>query len=1058
MGGDSGYTRLVRARSVKGLPDLLGLRAWDRPGLQELGRLPMRGALASHPDAESALAGTGSDSPFFLSLNGSWRFGLYERPADVPPAALVAGRIDREWEEIEIPGAWTLQGWDKPHYTNVQMPFAGEPGQLPEANPTGVHRLRFTLPREMRGRRVILHVGAAESVLHVHLNGHGVGLSKDSKLAAEFDVTEFLERGENLVVLTVVRFSDATFLEDQDHWNFGGIHRDVFLRTTAEDGWIEDIEAHADFDAESGKGSLLVEVPIGFPRAAEAGWRVATQLFDPRGREVRRGRLEAEVPGAPQDWITAAYGFHGSRARFACQLPRVRPWSAETPALYQLLVSLLDPEGEVVESVVERIGFRRVEIKDGELRVNGQAVMIAGVNRHDHDDRHGKTVSRGDLRRDLVLMKQHNINAVRTAHYPNDPFFLALCDELGLYVVDEANCESHGRLLSLSHDARFDGAYFARMVRVAARDRNRACVIAWSLGNESGAGPIHDAGAAYLRHFDPTRPVIYEGALSAAVVSGDHAGLSAAEILALPDAASDVIVPMYTPVHDLVAWAKARAKTKTVKRPLILCEYSHAMGNSNGGLDQYWQAFRRWPGLQGGFVWDWMDQGLRRQTDDGRDYWAYGGDFGDEPNDNTFCLNGLIGPDRIPRPGLLELKKLTQPLACRWEAKRLVVENRDTFRSLDWLEGRWEIVATGEVLARGKLPRLDIAPGTSRKFAIPLPASAKRKGRATQLLVRFCTRRDEDWAARGHEVAWEEIELTRETARKPKPILEGSVITILSSRGTQIRAGSVLAVVDEAEGELCRIEDRGRAIVLGGPTPDLWRACIDNDQAHAARWRALGLEDLKRELHHSELTQKAGGQLEWELEESWGAREQRASFTHRMQVRFAGSGFFFRHEFDLPEAFADVPRVGVRFTLAPGLENFAWYGRGPHENYRDRKAGTWRGLFAAAVNELGVDYVHPQSNGNRTEVDFCRLEDRRGWGIGFEGLAGAEVTASHLDEDDLDRARHTTDVERREEIFLHLDAACRGVGTGACGPETSTDYRIGPGLHRLSYVVRIGGS
>lgn len=1030
----------------------MSLCAWERPELQEVGRLPMRPALVSFADLEEARTRSADESDFFLSLNGTWKFGLYENPGEVPEAAWQKGRIDRDWEEIQLPGAWSLQGWDRPHYTNVQMPFSGEPGQVPEANPTGVHRLRFQLPPAMCSRRVILQVGAAESVLHVHLNGRGIGLSKDSKLAAEFDVTDHLESGENLLVLTVVRFSDATFLEDQDHWNFGGIHRDICLRTTALDGWIEDLKAVADFDPVLEKGKLNLSVDVGFPGAAEAGWRVERALFDPRGREIRRGPIAADVPGAPGDWLTAAYGWKGPTAHFEVMIPRVRPWSAESPSLYELVVSLVDPEGEIVETVRQRIGFRRIEVGGRELRVNGAAVMIAGVNRHDHDDRMGKTQDRESLRRDLVLMKQHNINAVRTAHYPNDPFFLDLCDELGLYVVDEANCESHARLLSLSRDTRFDVAYLLRMVRVAARDRNHASVIAWSLGNEAGAGPIHHAGAAYLRAYDPSRPVIYEGGLGDAFYGGRGDGLSPAQVLSLDDPTTDIIAPMYAAPADLVAWARS---TKSEK-PLILCEYSHAMGNSNGGLAEYWEAFRRYRGLQGGFIWDWADQGLLQQTEDGRPYWAYGGDFGETPHDQTFCLNGLVGPDRSVRPGLLELQKLAQPVAATWDQGRLAVENRDSFRNLDWLEARWELLVAGEVRARGKLPKLDVGPGKKRKFPIKWKLDLEHPGAAVSLLVRFVTRKDQAWAGRGHPVAWEQFEVAR--PRKTSQRVSGAVVTILSSRGTQIRAGSVLSVVDEKGGHLLGVEDRGRALLLSGPAPSFWRAPIDNEQGHAGRWRALGIDRLQRDLRSSRLLESSGGSVTWEMEELWHGVSPGPEIRHRQTVRFAESGILFRHEMELPEAFADLPRVGVAFVVAPGLDRFRWFGRGPHESYRDRMAGTRMGLFTSAVADLGVPYVHPQSTGNRTQVRFCALEDRRGQGLRFEPAVPLEVTASHSTEKDLDEARHSTDLKYRDEIFVHLDAAARGVGTGACGPDTSSEYRLSAGSYRLDYVLRVQGN
>ncbi len=625
---------------MKGFESLPG-RSWELPECTGVGRLPARASLIPFPDARSARSlesGRQRESPWRHSLDGEWTFKLVERPEDVPADFALTHFDDRSWGVIEVPGNWTMQGHDRPHYTNVQMPFPGVPPSVPEQNPTGLHRLTVQLPESFEDRRVILHFGGAESVLYVWWNGQEVGMSKDSRLPAEFDVTPFLRSGENQLAAAVVRWSDATYIEDQDHWFMAGLHREVYLYATGHE-YIADLSVRADLDDDYRNGQLVATALVGSSGNLEPGWSMRLELFDPHGKSVFRRPLECDVATAGNPYL-----FRGQRADWLQEVRRPAQWSAEQPQLYRVVASLHDPKGRCRESVTCRTGFRRVEIRNRELLLNGRPVLIRGVNRHDHDDVRGKAVSFESMESDVRLMKLFHFNAVRTAHYPNDPAFYDLCDEYGLYVVDEANIESHAHLASLCHDPRYAQAFLDRGMRMVARDRNHPSVIMWSLGNEAGCGANHGAMAGWIRQADPSRPIHYEGALEWNWYR-DHA-------------LTDVICPMYPAIDDLVKWAKSGHGD----RPLIMCEYSHAMGNSNGSLADYWQAIEAHHGLQGGFIWDWMDQGLRKTSAAGENYWAYGGDFGDEPNDKNFCINGLVWPDRQPHPAMWEWRKLAQPL------------------------------------------------------------------------------------------------------------------------------------------------------------------------------------------------------------------------------------------------------------------------------------------------------------------------------------------------------------------------------------------------------------
>jgi len=1042
--------------------------SWRDPELTGLHRLPSRGSLIPFPDVASACLGERDASPWFLSLNGRWPFALFERPEDVPAETVSAEFDDSDWSEIDVPGNWTLQGFDRPHYTNVQMPFPQEPPEVPDENPTGVHRRHFEIPEAWAGRRIVLHLGGAESVLYVHLNGKFVGMSKDSRLPTEFDVSRLMRPGSNVLVATVIRWSDASFLEDQDHWWMAGLHREVYLYATGLTH-LADVQVVADWDPDAETAHLDVRSEIAFGTAPQEGWRVEAQLVGPGGRPALRRVLSAEVPVAHPFWALRAFQFEGHVAQVETRVPRAKPWSSELPVLYRLLVSLVDPEGRVHETVTCRIGFRRVEVIQRELRINGRAVLIRGVNRHDHDERRGKAVTREGMRQDVLLMKRFHFNAVRTAHYPNDPYFYELCDEHGLYVVDEANVESHALMQMLARDPRFEHAILDRIIRMVRRDRNHPSIIAWSLGNESGYGPIHDAARAHLRHLDPTRPVQYEGAIGAkrarlAFGRGGRGGRG--DDGADPETAyyernpeSDIVAPMYPEIDEIVRWAK----TSGDDRPLIMCEYSHAMGNSNGSLADYWEAIEATPGLQGGFIWDWADQGLRREHPDGGVDWAYGGDFGDQPNDANFCINGLVGPDRTPHPALYEWKKIAQPLrveAIDLRRGRIRIRSRMDFGRLSWLRGTFELSAEGEVLQRGRLPRLDLGPGESRTLSLSLRRE-KLRGEA-YLTLRFFARSASLWAERGDEIAWEQLPVplparrsVRGQGTRSAPSAANPTVRREGQGGiSEIAAGPIRVRVDLVEHRLQSITSGGRELFEEAPALALWRAPLDNDgllgQGVVARWREWGLDKLSLASRTSGLRRRDGAAV-FTLHEVWHGAHPEIAISHRQRLIVAGTGMRLEHEVQIPRALDDLPRVGVHWRLPPGHEDVEWFGLGPHENYVDRCAGVFVARHRVRVEELFHPYVRPQSQGNRTGMRRLAIRREDGCGIGFVADERLEFSARHFSEEALERAQHLSELSADPNLHVYLDAGQRGVGTGACGPDTLPRYRLRGGRIRFGY-------
>jgi beta-galactosidase len=908
-----------------------GRRSWENPELTSLGRLPPRAWLEREPSRRR-------------SLTGRWDFRLVRRPEE-------ALRLPRRFDAVEVPGLWTMQGFEAPHYTNVVMPFAEPPPHVPDENPTGIYRRRFTIPRRWRRRRVVLGFGGVEGALHVLVNGEPVGISKDSRTPAEFDVTDLVGHdGENELVAIVVRWSDASFVEDQDQWWHAGISRDVWLCSSG----IGDVAVRAGAD-----GSLSI--------AADAD---SARLVDARGRAV----VEAELPLAE----------------------RVRApllWSAEEPHLYTLVVSR---DGEEATC---RVGFRTVEVRDGRLLVNGKAINVHGVNRHDHHDVHGRAVPRETMDADARLMKRFNVNAVRTSHYPNDPYWLDLCDRLGLYVIDEANVESHAYYDELCRDPRYTNAFVERARNMVERDKNHPSVILWSLGNESGYGPNHDAAAGWVRSADPSRPLHYEGA-----IKYDWSG---------GRAASDVVCPMYASVEEIEAWAERGGDS----RPLILCEYSHAMGNSNGGLADYFAAFDRHDALQGGFVWEWIDHGIRRTDERGREYWAYGGDFGDEPNDANFCADGLVWPDRTPHPALFELKHLAQPLRVESaRGRRFRIRNRQDFADLDAFRGEWETTVDGEVARRGRLPALR----DGLEVEVPVPA---REGERF-VTFRFFLRRETAWAPAGHEVAWQQLALPSQRPR-------------LARRGVRAPA------VDEETGALRELG----GLVLDGPRLQLWRAATDNDGLRLLperrsgvlhRWLELGLDRLE---HRLESVRRRGRAVEVVHRASGRGNWDDALHRHTYTVLEDGA-VLVENEVRVGPELRDLPRVGVVLLLPTELEQLEWLGRGPWESYPDRLASTIVGRFESTVSEQYVPYILPQEHGHRSDVRRLRLVAAAGSGLVVEGRPTIGFSASRFTADDLYRARHTCDLEPRAEVVLSLDHAQRGLGTASCGPDTAARYRL----------------
>lgn len=1032
------------------------LKTWQSPETLSLNRLPARATTYPYPSAATALENCREASPWWRSLNGDWDFRLVSRPEEVPAEFVHPDyALDTTWSKLPVPSNWTMHGHGYPHYTNVVMPFNDLPPQVPADNPTGLYRTQFTVPTDWDGRRTILHIGGAESVLYVWVDGQPVGLAKDTRLPSEFDLTPHVRAGgTHTLAAAVVKWSDASFVEDQDQWWMGGIHREVYLYSQAK-LYLEDVFVRGDVQPNLRDAQLTVDVRVGAPDAEAKGCRIRVQLHDAQGRPVFRRPTEGSVH--------AADFWRNPRKRIRQSAPVKAPklWSAETPHLYTAVVTLVGPDGTDLEHTATRVGFRRIETRDRQLLINGQPVLITGVNRHEHDDIRGKAVTREGMLQDIRVMKQHNINAVRTSHYPNDPHWYDLCDEHGLYVFDEANVESHAFYQELSHDNRYAPAFLDRGLRMVERDKNHPSIIAWSLGNESGYGPHHDAMAAWIRQRDPSRVIHYEGAISFDWNGGK--------------AATDLICPMYPQIDKLVAWARDRKNPD--RRPLIMCEYSHAMGNSNGSLADYFDAFERYHGLQGGFIWEWVDHGIRRRDAQGREYWAYGGDFGDTPSDKNFVCDGLVWPDRRAHPGLYEYKHLAQPVRVEVvDARRgrFRVQNRRWFTRLDDLRGTWELLVDGVVKAQGALPTLRTAPRERQVVTVKYPALTIPATAEVHVTFRFFARKATAWCDAGYEVAWQQHAVPAavfKRAQAPKAVASAQpkqVELTPTSTGWQVQAGPLAFAVDRERGEIANLSRNGEILLLRGPQLNVWRAATDNDGLKLFEFVNWGgarlLTDCikvgynRMEAAGAKVSARVlrSGDAEIVIRSRWRCPGVKQFITHAHTYRVGRAGNLeVVNDFDLDRRLPEVPRLGVSLVLPPALERLAWFGLGPWENYTDRKRGALVGRYESTVTDQYVPYILPQEHGNKCDVRWVELCDGRGAGLRFTAVERRfEASASHFTAADLYAAKHTTDLTPRPEVHLNLDYGQRGLGTASCGPDTLPQYRIPAGKYRLAFDIR----
>ncbi|MBC9934275.1 glycoside hydrolase family 2 TIM barrel-domain containing protein [Chitinophaga qingshengii] len=1008
------------------------------PEVVSVNRMPMRASAFAFENKTLADQRDKTKSGNFLSLNGTWKFNWVQDPRKRPQDFYQPDYNDSGWDNFKVPANWEVNGYGLPIYVNHPYEFTGRakmgaalkpPYDIPEDNnPVGSYRKKFELPKDWDGKQVFIHLGAVKSAFFIWINGEKVGYSEDSKLAAEFDITRFVKPGQNVVALQVYRWSDGSYLECQDMWRISGIERDVYLYATPKLD-MRDFKIAASLDKSYTNGILDINLEVTNYRIDKKTnhskpdtFTVAMELVDAAGKTVLKEENSGQRP---------VLGNYKTNVQFHREVPGVQSWSAEIPYLYTLYLTLKNKTGEVLEVVPQRIGFRSIELKDRNFLVNGKRVFLKGVNRHEHNATQGHTLTHEDMRKDMEMMKQLNVNAVRHSHYPPDPYWMELCDEYGLYVIDEANIESHGRYYDLAYtlanDKQWRMPHLERILRMYERDKNHPSVITWSLGNEAGNGTNFYEAYDWLKIHD-TRPVQYERAEW--------------------DYNTDIIVPQYPDPDWLVKYSK-----RNPDRPMIMSEYAHIMGNSLGNFQEYWTAIENHPFLQGGFIWEWIDQGIDT-VKNGKRILAYGGDFplsgpvNETFSDNNFCVKGVVTAHRGLTPMAVEVKKVYQHIKSSYNGNNaVVVRNGYFFRDLSNYQLSWELLEEGKVVEKGIIRDLNIAPQQTATINLPVK-NGVRTGKEYFLNVRYQLKKAEPFLPAGFEIADEQFAWGKGQAIVPATI-KGGQLSLQQDAGHAVIKGSGFAVsFNLQQGMLEQYELKGERLLKGGLQPAFWRAPTDNDIGanfnHSLRkWRNAYASG---KLLEATVNKTADG---YEVVLKKELVDGEAIITQTIAVYGDGS-------LKVTNAFTAVKgknplmlRMGNDIQLQQQLSQIDFYGRGPWENYRDRKTASFIGLYHQTVDQQYFPYARPQESGNKSDVRWVTMTNKKGKGLRFEyadsllNFSALPYSLDDLDPEADKKQYHSGELVARPEIYMHIDLQQTGVqGIDSWGAWPLEQYRI----------------
>lgn len=1022
-------------------------KVYENPLMTSVSREPYSATSISFPTVAQALGIRLENSDRYYSLNGMWDFFFSEQwvEEDLPEIL-----YEKEWDRIEVPSTWEALGYGEQVYCGGGYEFSPvAPPFVPRKdNNVGYYRKKFTLPEGWRQSAVLLHFKGIRGAHFVFVNGKNIGYNEDGALPSVFDITENLRSGENEIVVKVLRWSDGSYLEDQDHWRFHGIYRGVYLETRPEI-YFRDFAVETDLDEEYRDAVLKIRPVIASDTKKDAaGYDIKATLYDASGNIV------AERTDNALKYAAEKYQYNYFLAKYI-RIPVAGPdlWSAETPNLYTLVLSLMD-DGRLVEARSCPVGFRKVEFApDGRLLVNGREEHIKGVNKHEHNPWTGKTVTEEHMRRDIELMKQHNFNSVRTSHYPNDPLFYLLCDQYGLYVMDEANVETCGADAELSNNPVWLFPQLERVSGMVQRDKNHPSIIFWSLGNESGYGPNHSARAAWVKDTDPTRFIHFEAYLA----NGGSKQYGYGKDFMLENrpehnpkepAEVDLISTMYPSVDDVIELATQDFED----RPVIMCEYAHAKGNSVGNFREYWDAIKKYPRLIGGYIWDWKDQSMARRDKNGKEYFTA-----------LTATNGLLWADQKPKPSILECKNIQQYINFFFDKKSsvLTVVNEYNYTDLADFSFSWKLLSDGKQIAEGDIERFSCAPGNSKTVILPLPAMPSAD---VVLQVSACLRNDVSWAKAGFETAFEEFSLNKALVIPPfavKRSREGQISLSKTGKSIEVAGKDFKLAFDAGTGDMISWTWRGKEILSGAPELNLWRAPLNNDGDYLPKqrrpivkeWTAAGLDSLCRTTLDVEATEDKGKVriTVWRRAQS-PSKTCHVDYEETWFVDGSGQVELSCKLTPVGDEIVSFPRVGYIMMLDKVFENIRWYGYGPEEAYVDRYDGVRTGIYSSTVDEAFVNYVYPQDNGNKHDCRWFCVEGKD-FGVGVLSPSGHfDSSVMHYTQDNLSRAVDASELEYTEDVVWKVDKAIYPIGNRSCGPPPLDKYILYAGPFDLDFI------
>jgi len=1009
---------------MKQLPD------WQNPNVLHIGREEARTSLIPYTCEKAALAGDRGLSDCYRLLNGEWDFCYADKGVAPEGFQDPEYNLDAGWDTLPVPANWQMHGYDAPQYANVNYPIPFDPPYVPDENPVGCYRRWFTLPDSWADRQVFLNFDGVNSAFYVWVNGDFVGFSKVAHMPAEFDITPHLVSGENLIAVMVYKWSDGSYLEDQDFWRLSGIFRDVYLLGTPKTH-VRNIIARTDLDEtyENGKLSLDIQT-VNYGDGIEK-LTVKTKLLY-KNKLVRELDIPTLLSGDGPCSIAVNY-----------DVPGCKKWTAETPELYTLLVELIK-DGRLIEVQRADIGFRKIEIRDRQLFVNGVSIKIKGVNRHDTHSELGHVTPMEALIKDIELMKQHNVNTVRTSHYPNDPRWLDLCDRYGLYVVDETDLECHGCTFQpkkdeddepfnlLSTDPAWEKAYVDRAERMVRRDINHPSIIFWSLGNESGYGCNHQAMRARILELDTSRPIHYEGEWA-------NKKMNEAK-----EWVSDMKSTMYPPVEKVAE--EGVRPVEEDHRPYYMCEYGHAMGLGPGSLKEYWDVIYAHDRLIGGCIWEWVDHGILMENENGEQYYAYGGDFGEHPHDGCFCVDALNYPDRTPHTGLLELKKVYEPVKFELvSSNEIKIRNLFAFRTLDHLDAAWSLVCEGEQIACGRLDLSGVAPYGEKTVKIDYDAPESGE---TFIEIRVSEAFDTLYSERGHEVTAAQLMLDIKPEIHYIPAADMEALDLDEDEThVEIMGEDFSVLFEKNTGNLVSWIASGSELIEKGPDVNLFRAYIDNDNTIRRAWDKLDLTRLLERVEDFTAERISESCIRVSVTRVYCPKVYAPILRATLTYTVYGSGDIrLNTKFEPMRELPYLPRIGIQMVMPAAYDRVLWYGKGPHENYPDLGVSALLGQYAAMVDDLHEPYVRPQENGARGSVRALAVTDILGAGLMVVGEetfedSGFSFTAHPYTDLALHKATHTPELVAEEKTVLSLDWRMGGVGSNSCGPEPQEKYR-----------------